>query len=168
VTRTRLSAPAVALALALAAPLAACSSGEESSPPRPDAAATTEALPDATAPPPCVSRMPGQQLTEDEAVVGFDRTNVCPAYVTVAAGTEVTWRNDDTEPFAVEITSAGPGPGMELVVATETIEPGDRWSYEFTDAGAYEFRTDALPDFLGIVEVQPEPAAGPELDPITT
>jgi plastocyanin len=156
---------AIALVVALAAGPVACSSGDDSSSPSGDAP-TTAPTTDATEPPPCVSRMPGQQLSEQEAVVGFNRENVCPGYVTVAAGTEVTWRNDDTEPFTVEVTSAG------SPVAASTVEPGETWRYEFADAGAYEYRTDALPDFVGIVEVQPDPAAGAapddEVEPVVT
>lgn len=142
-SRARLVSLVVAAAV-LAVPAGACSSDEEGAPA--GGGATTAGQ---TATPPCVSRMPGEQLTEAEAVVGFSRENVCPGYVTVAAGTPVTWRNDDTEPFAVEVTSSG------TVVATGSVAPGESWRYEFTEAGAYEYRTDALPDFVGIVEVQP-------------
>jgi plastocyanin len=142
-SRARLLSLVIA-ATVLAVPLGACSSDDEGS--TSGGGATTAG--DATGTPPCVSRMPGEQLTEAEAVVGFSRENVCPGYVTVAAGTQVTWRNDDTEPFVVDVTSSGG------VIASGSVAPGETWRYEFTEAGAYEYRTDALPDFVGIVEVQ--------------
>ena len=44
----------------------------------------------------CAQHMPGDLLTADEAMVIFDAEHVCLGYVTVLAGTAITWHNADT------------------------------------------------------------------------
>jgi plastocyanin len=96
----------------------------------------------------CVSRTPGQLLSEVEAVVRFTPEQICPGYVTIAAGTRVTWVNQDDVAHEVRVTQ-GTDP-----VATELVEPGRSWQYQFDTPGVFTFVTDAIEAFRGTVEVQ--------------
>jgi len=127
---------------------------------------TTAALAD---PPsgPCVSKMPGEPLSEDEARVRFSATGVCPSYVTVTVGTRVRWTNDHDAPVRVTLATAGPaaaGPAEAFAgtnpakggttVFSEQVGPGDTFSYRPDRAGVYYVRLDLIPTFLGTLEVR--------------
>lgn len=100
------------------------------------------------APGECVSRTPGELLSEVEAVVRFTPEQICPGYVTIAAGTRVTWVNRDGVAHEVRITQGA------TPVAAELLGPGRSWQYQFDTAGVYTFETDAIEAFRGTVEVQ--------------
>lgn len=99
----------------------------------------------------CVTRMPGQILSAEEAVVRFSPSQVCPGYVTIAPGTPVTFANQDTKAHTITITE-GNLPGGK-VVADGVAEPGQTWVRTFDTLGAFTYTTDAIPSFRGTVEV---------------
>lgn len=106
----------------------------------------------------CDSKPPGIPVPAAEAIVKFDRQQVCPGYVTVALGTEVTWRNLDSIPHVVTITTSV---SSDEVVDQATVAAGGEWKRPFGEAGAFGYRTDAIPSMRGTVEVQgPDGAAG--------
>lgn len=106
----------------------------------------------------CDSKAPGVPVPAAEAVVKFDRQQVCPGYVTVALGTEVTWRNLDSIPHVVTITTSV---GSDEVVDQATVAAGSEWKRTFDTAGSFGYRTDAIPSMRGTVEVQgPDGATG--------
>lgn len=148
--RPAATVPAV-VAVALAGLLAAgCGSGGDGE----ERGATATTAVDAVSgghgadPGECVSRTPGQLLSEVEAVVRFTPEQICPGYVTIAAGTRVTWVNQDDVAHEVRVTQ-GTDP-----VAAEVLEPGRSWQYQFDVPGAFTFETDAIEAFRGTVEVQ--------------
>ncbi len=95
--------------------------------------------------------MPGQILTADEAVVRFSPSQVCPGYVTIALGTPVTFKNQDTSAHTITITE-GNMPGGKTVTSG-TAEPGQVWVRTFDTVGTFTYVTDAIPSFRGTVEV---------------
>lgn len=99
----------------------------------------------------CITRMPGEILSADEAVVRFTPVQVCPGYVTIAPGTPVTFTNADTVVHTITITEGNMPDGA--VVATGTAEPGGSWVQTFDTLGSYSYVTDAIPSFRGTVEV---------------
>lgn|GEM_PF-3428973 len=154
--RRRGFALTVGLAIVVPAALAGCSSSDGGSDAAP-ASSTTAASPETTtAETACVSRMPGEVLTAEQAVVSFTPERVCPGYVTIAPGTPVTFRNDDDVAHAVTI-SAGNLPGGASV-AEQSIEPGATWVQPFATAGMFSYATDAIPSFTGTVDVVIDPA----------
>lgn len=99
----------------------------------------------------CISRMPGEILTAEEAVVRFSSQQVCPGYVTILPGTAVTFKNRDTVAHTITITEGNMPDGKEI--ANGIAEPGQTWVREFNTLGTFTFVTDAVPSFRGSVEV---------------
>jgi plastocyanin len=99
----------------------------------------------------CISRMPGQILTADEAVVRFSPSQVCPGYVTIVPGTPVTFKNQDTKAHTITITEGNMPDGK--AVTNGIAEPGQTWVRTFDTVGTYTYVTDAIPTFRGTVEV---------------
>ncbi len=145
-TRAHLRPTIVGLALAALLPLAACSSDDDGGASSPDTVVGSSSTPGTL--PPCVSLTPGVVVPEAEALVRFTPEGVCPGYVTVQTGTTVSWENDDDVAHDVVVAQAG------AAIVTQTVGPGEVWGYEFTDPGMFDYTTDALPDFRGVVEVQ--------------
>lgn len=116
---------------------------------------------------PCISRVPGQPLSEAEALVRFSATGVCPSYVTVTAGTKVRWTNDHGDAVTVTMQAAGPAPSSVTeafsgtnpatggeVVFQEEVAAGETFTHTMDTAGSYYYRLDLIPTFLGTVEVK--------------
>lgn len=99
----------------------------------------------------CVSRMPGEILTADEAVVHFSPSQVCPGYVTVAPGTPVSFVNEDTQAHTITITEGNLPDGA--VVTTTSVATGETWVQTFDAVGTFSYVTDAIPTFRGAIEV---------------
>ncbi len=95
--------------------------------------------------------MPGEILSAADAVVRFSPEQVCPGYVTIAPGTDVTWANVDTVAHTVTITEGNNDPQGKPVAST-TVAPGTTWVRAFDQAGVYTFTTDAIPSFRGTVD----------------
>jgi len=156
-------------ALAAAALLAGCGSSSSASGPQPTSVSETVAAPSSTLDPnagmfgttdtsptipgQCVSRMPGQGLTPDEAVVYFSTQSVCPGYVTVGVGVPVTFANTDAVAHRVTVNAGAAGTGNTLL--DTVIEPGQSYLRAFTSPGVMVYQTDALPSFRGTIEVLP-------------
>ena len=99
----------------------------------------------------CISRMPGEILTAEEAVVRFSTAQVCPGYVTILPGTAVTFSNKDSVAHTISITEGNMPGGKEI--ANGVAEPGQTWVRDFNTLGMFTFVTDAVPSFRGTVEV---------------
>lgn len=110
----------------------------------------------AEAPGDCPSRMPGETLSAEEAVVKVNTERICPAYVTVAQGTPVTWHNDGNRDATVTVTEyTASAPGQPLAVLVEnTVSPGREWAWTPPEATMFAFRIDIVPAFMGTIEVQ--------------
>lgn len=102
----------------------------------------------------CVTRAPGEPLSRDEAIVRFTPEQVCPGYVTVVAGTPVTYVNEDDVPHTVTVQAMAASGELGEIVLEEEIPPGDYVEQQLLEPGILAFTTDALPAFRGTVEVQ--------------
>lgn len=119
----------------------------------PTSAPTTQHSPSPTNEMGCVSKMPGEILTEAEAVVAFSTTKACPGYVTIRPGTEVTFRNEDSVAHRITINGTNATGEKLPVVANGTAQPGATWAHTFDDLGMFSYTLDAIPTFRGTVEV---------------
>ncbi len=77
-----------------------------------------------------------------------------PSELTVSVGTIVTWNNDD-------YTDRDTGTGRAHTLAewndyfrSERLEPGDYFSFTFTEAGTYEYRSITAPGAQGTIIVE--------------
>ena len=86
-----------------------------------------------------------------------------PTELTVNSGDTVTWTNGDKAPHTV--TSSGKGP-----LDSPSMNTGDKWSFTFTDPGAYAYYCAIHPDMVGKVTVvaAAEEAAPPPTTTTTT
>lgn len=99
----------------------------------------------------CDSVEPGIVVDRTKAVVHFDTESMCPGWVTVEQGTQVTFANDGSAPYTVVVTATQlPG---SAEVARFTIPAGGTQPLDTLDVGMMGFSTDALPGFRGTVEV---------------
>jgi plastocyanin len=123
------------------------------------ATSTTTSLPVASADPMlpnnkgaggCPSRMPGELLLAEEAVVKFTPESVCPGYVTVLPGTPVTWQNNGKESATVTVTRSDNGDA----VVTFDLAAGATHVVPFDTAGTFLYRVSSLPAFTGTVEAR--------------
>ena len=70
-----------------------------------------------------------------------------PTDVTVAAGAEVTWTNDDDAPHTVTFED-------DAVTSSEEMAKGDTFSATFDKAGTYSYTCAIHPDMKATVTVQ--------------
>jgi plastocyanin len=76
--------------------------------------------------------------------------STCPS-LTVTAGDQVTWTNQDEEEHLIRIES---GEG-EVVAAFGELKPGDTASFTFPQAGTYSYVCSVDQDSTGLITVQP-------------
>ncbi len=69
-----------------------------------------------------------------------------PASLTVPAGTTVTWQNDDDEPHTVVST--------DKRFKSDPLDTGDKFTYRFTNPGAYTYFCSVHPYMTATVNVQ--------------
>lgn len=69
-----------------------------------------------------------------------------PNTTTVKSGTEVTWKNDDPADHTVSAVDGEFG--------SDSLGPGDSFSFRFEDAGLYAYRCAIHPDMEGSVKVE--------------
>ncbi|HYO60464.1 MAG TPA: plastocyanin/azurin family copper-binding protein [Actinomycetota bacterium] len=69
-----------------------------------------------------------------------------PPVATVAAGTEVTWRNSDPADHTVT--------NLDGVFGSETLPDGGTFSHRFTEPGVYEYQCAIHPEMKGKVKVE--------------
>lgn len=78
--------------------------------------------------------------------VTIDDFAFSPAELVVDRGTEVSWRNDDVAPHTVTSTTGD--------FDSETLDPGDGYSFRFSRAGTYAYRCVIHPEMKGSVKVR--------------
>lgn len=80
---------------------------------------------------------PPQLLINSPAIsMGVSR-EMCTS-MEVQTGTQVTWTNDDTVTLSVSLTRVDEQ-GNETNISESEIEPGDSFSTQLAEAGAYRF-----------------------------
>ena len=97
----------------------------------------------------CAQHMPGDLLTASEAMVIFDAEHVCLAYVTVTAGTAITWHNDDAVARRVSVTD-----GNDTEITAFDVPAGGAVSRSIDVPGIYRYGVSSIESFVGTLEVQ--------------
>ena len=69
-----------------------------------------------------------------------------PQDVSVPAGTKLTWTNDDPTPHTVT--------ALEGEFGSDTLDPGDSFSFHFDRPGTYSYRCAIHPEMKGVVTVR--------------
>jgi plastocyanin len=87
-----------------------------------------------------------EKSDEGSGVVSVADFTFDPAETKVAAGTKVTWNNEDPAPHTVTEVDGGFDSG--------TLDPGDSFSFTFEKAGTYRYRCNIHPEMEGTVEVE--------------
>jgi plastocyanin len=89
---------------------------------------------------------PGVARAED-ATIKIDNFTFAPSTLTVKAGTNVTWRNEDDIPHTVASSTR--------VFKSKALDTDDRFSFTFNDAGTYEYFCSLHPHMKGTIVVEP-------------
>jgi len=97
-------------------------------------------------PPPVVSMPLGTSTPECKA----DNTCYLPYNLEVAAGTAVTWTNDDT---AAHTVNSGTPDGLTDLFDSGLVMPDAAFEYVFEEAGTYDYFCIVHPWMTGIVTV---------------
>jgi len=92
-------------------------------------------------------------LPEGSGVPGCEATNECyiPYHVTVSAGEEITWSNDDSA--AHTVTSGTPSEGPDGLFDSSLFMAGGTYSVTLDDAGEYPYFCMVHPWMTGIITV---------------
>ena len=92
-------------------------------------------------------------LPEGSGVPGCDETNECyiPYHVTVSAGEEITWSNDDSA--AHTVTSGTPSEGHDGNFDSSLFMSGSTFSVTLDEAGEYPYFCMVHPWMTGIITV---------------
>jgi len=96
------------------------------------------------------SSVPGCEETADGCFI--------PNMVTIDIGGEVIWENNDTA--AHTVTSGTPSGEVGAVFDSSLIAPGSTFSYEFEDAGTFDYFCMVHPWMVGAVMVSSEETHG--------
>jgi plastocyanin len=80
------------------------------------------------------------------AVVKIDNFSFAPANLTIAAGTTVTWTNNDDVPHVVTTD--------DKLFRSKALDTDDRFSYTFTKPGTYSYYCAIHPKMTAKVVVQ--------------
>lgn len=108
----------------------------------------------------------GQSTSSTPPSTSTSRVNVVirslkymPAYLTVSQGTTVTWMNQDT--IAHTVTSDDMNNSVHF--DSGTLQPGQSYSYTFSQMGTYTYHCSIHPNMTGSVNVisQPQPTPTP-------
>jgi plastocyanin len=143
---------ALALAMVLVVPallLAGCNRAASGSDPDgvPRAASGAKTTPETTpAAAPANARTPVPKAETNQVVI--DNFAFRPQLLTVAAGTKVTWVNQDDVPHTVTSTA------RPRVFASGTLDTDDRFAHVFTKPGTYEYFCAVHPHMTGKVVVK--------------
>lgn len=84
--------------------------------------------------------------TAGSTTVTIDDMQFDPGEVSVAAGTEVTWTNDDDAPHTVTFDD-------DSVASSDQLETGDSFSTTFDEPGTYAYVCAIHPDMTATVTV---------------
>ena len=141
--------PLVAAAVATAClALAGCSGSGGDEGPAEDTITSTTPVTGVNA---CADVEPGVVVDRTLAVIHFSTDNICPGWVTVEQGTQVTFTNDDSVPRTVVVTATQMPDAAELT--RFTLAPGASQPFDTLDEATRGFSTDAQPGFRGTIEV---------------
>ena len=93
-------------------------------------------------------------VPEGSGVPGCDETNECyiPYHVTVSAGEEITWSNDDSA--AHTVTSGTPADGPDGNFDSSLFMAGGTYSVTLDEAGEYPYFCMVHPWMTGIITVE--------------
>jgi plastocyanin len=80
------------------------------------------------------------------AEVKIDNFSFGPASLTVAAGTTVTWKNNDDVPHTVV--------SDDKVFKSKALDTDDKYSYTFTKPGTYNYFCSVHPKMIAKIVVQ--------------
>ncbi len=92
--------------------------------------------------------------TKAEVIVSITSSGFSPASITVEAGTTVTFVNNDTIPHW---PASNPHPVHTTLSAFDSkgkVQPGDSYSYTFTDEGTWKYHCHLRPGLTGEVIVE--------------
>ena len=103
----------------------------------------TAAMAAAAAAPAAASR----PTTNSARAVTISNFTFAPATITVRAGEEVTWVNEDDAPHTV----LGSDPGSPL--KSPALDTGDKYAAKLTQPGTYEYFCSLHPHMTGVVGV---------------
>jgi plastocyanin len=84
-------------------------------------------------------------VTSSEKSVRISDFTFSPATITVAAGTAITWTNEDPAPHSII---------SDRLIASPTFGPGKTFEFVFTQPGTYEYHCGIHPSMKGTVIVQ--------------
>ncbi len=102
----------------------------------------------AAAPPdPGAAGQAAVKTVANPAAVEIHNFQFVPATLTVAAGTTVTWTNDDTTPHTVT--------EQNRVFHSAGLDTKDTFTYTFTTPGAFVYRCTFHPMMVGRIVVKP-------------
>ena len=96
---------------------------------------------------PCLAEDPNNAAASPVVTVGMDHNTFIPGEITVAAGTTVTWVNNEAMPHTVVDQNKGFRSKMLAKEAT--------FSFTFTTAGDYDYLCSIHPNMKGKVIVKP-------------
>jgi plastocyanin len=96
---------------------------------------------------PCLAEDPNNAAAGAAATVSMDHNTFIPGEITVAAGTTVTWVNNETMPHTV----VSPNQGFR----SKTLVKDAKFSFTFTTPGDYDYLCSIHPNMKGKVIVKP-------------
>jgi plastocyanin len=77
-----------------------------------------------------------------------------PPSVAVAKGSKVTWINSDQIPVQIQTDSFGTTPTVPGQFSSEPLDPGESFSYTFSDTGTFTYSDPFHPYMTGSVAVK--------------
>ena len=84
--------------------------------------------------------------SDQSTQVTIDNFSFSPAKLTIAKGTEVTWKNQDDIPHTIVLTSTG--------VRSKALDTDNMFSYRFDKAGTYAYICGLHPQMHGQIVVR--------------
>ena len=115
--------------------------------PRVLAIAVVAVLSAAALPPPDLQATAAEAAAAHAVTVKIANFDFSPAVITVSAGTEVTWLNNDDD--AHDIVADGGA------FRSSPMDTGDHYSFTFTKPGTYGYHCGLHPHMVGKVVVTP-------------
>jgi plastocyanin len=83
----------------------------------------------------------------EDAMVKIDNFTFAPSTLTVKAGTNVTWRNEDDIPHTVASSAR--------LFKSKALDTDDGFSFTFNDVGTYEYFCSLHPHMKATIVVEP-------------
>jgi plastocyanin len=98
---------------------------------------------------PALSPSTGQTMT-----INYSSTGFSPASTTIKAGTTVVWKNNDTDPMQIDSNPHPTHTSYPPMNASTPTQPGDTYTFTFTDPGTYGYHNHLNPANKGTIIVQ--------------